>query len=545
MQAVRAIGNWQPALSHLRTADKTRRDTIIQTLEGVFDTGAVVVLDQWFREAKESSGRVAALKALAKVHRKAAPYTGGWWGGKAAGGERTRLQETPWEATSIVLEAIEAGLQQDLPQIRLAALEVLREVPAPETLPEVRHMVVNDSDQDVRLYAIRLLADFDDTQVLPSLLRLATDGGTSNPVRQAAIRAVVAIDAQPYGNQLAEIAQAEDSPVALIATALDALATLSSDEARQAIVKRLNDSRAPLRAKAVEAYALVPGNDAAELIIPMLQDSDVSVQRATLSALAVMIGGADSQVRFDVIKALADAPDQRALPIYLDALLDEHKETSDASRSTLVALGNAIRDDIRTLHDRNELATPIRRELARVFASNDQFAFLLDESAAKLEPADYARYATKHSGDAHRGRQVFADSRGIGCAKCHLVGGAGAVNLGPNLLGIGAKYPRRELVRSVLEPSNRILIDFETLVVITNSGEIHQGWLRSQTPEQIELVTPEGKIIPIRADEIEVKKTSNVSPMPNGLASGMTLENFADIIAYLESLKQPFPEKAD
>ncbi len=158
----------------------------------------------------------------------------------------------------------------------------------------------------------------------------------------------------------------------------------------------------------------------------MLHDSDASVQRAALSALSVIVGAADSQARFDVIKALADAPDQRALPIYLDALLDEHKETSDAARNTLVALGNAIRDDIRTLHDRNELATPIRRELARVFATNDQFDFLREEPAAQLQPADYARYAAKHAGDVYRGRQVFSDSRGIGCVKCHLVGGAGA-----------------------------------------------------------------------------------------------------------------------
>ncbi|MFV2069148.1 MAG: hypothetical protein ACC645_19445, partial [Pirellulales bacterium] len=96
-----------------------------------------------------------------------------------------------------------------------------------------------------------------------------------------------------------------------------------------------------------------------------------------------------------------------------------------------------------------------------------------------------------------------------------------------------------------LEPSNRILTDFEIVVVITTDGVIHQGMIRSQTPERTELVTPDGKVIPIPASEIELKETSNLSPMPNGLASGMTLQNFADIIAYLESLKQPSPPKAE
>ncbi len=543
IQAIRAIGNWQPALPRLRTADTKTRNTIVQTLAGVFDSGAVDVLNQWFRETNEPTERVAALQALVKVHRKAAPYTGGWWGGKAAGGKPARPQEHSWAATAVVLEAIDAGLRQSLPQVRIAALETLREVPAPETLPRVRRMIDDDPDQEVRLHAIRLLTDLKDSKIVPSLLHLATDNKTANPLRQAAIRAVVAIDAKPYGKQLAQIALAEDSPVPLVAIALDALAILHSDEAKAAIVKRLSDRRAPLRAKAIEAYAQVQGDDVAVRITPKLQDPDKSVQRAALSALSVLIDTADSETRFKVMKALAAAPDQRALPIYLDTLLDENKETRNASRSTLVALGDSICSDIRTLHNRNELAASVRRELAKVFSANNQFAFLQEDPPAKLEPAAYAKYAADHRGNPNRGQQLFADTKGIGCVKCHVVGGAGAANIGPDLLGIGAKYPRRELIRAVLEPSNRILTDFEMVVVVTTSGLIHQGMIRNQTPERIELVTPEGKVVPIDANEIELKKTSNLSPMPNGLANGMTLQNFADIIAYLESLKTYDREK--
>lgn len=543
IQAIRAIGNWQPALPGLRTADRNTRTSIIQTLEGTFDSGAVDVLNQWFHEADEPTERVAALQALVKVHRKADPYTGGWWGGKAAGGKPARPQEHPWAATDVVLKSIEAGLQQDQPQVRLAALEALREVPIPETLPHVRRMIDDDPDQDVRLEAIQLLTGLKDTKMLPSLLHLAIDNSASNPLRQAAIRAVVAIDAEPYGKQLAKIAAAEESPIPLVVVALDALATLRSEEAKAAIVKRLSDRRAPLRAKAIEAYVQVQ-DDASVRIIPKLQDPDMSVQRAALSALSVLFDTATSENRFEVIKALAAAPDQRALPIYLDALLDKNEDTRGISRSTLVAMGDSISSDIRSLHDRNELTTPIRQELVKVFSADDQFAFLQEDSPAKLEPTAYAQYATDHRGNRQRGQKLFADTEGIGCIKCHVVGGAGTANIGPDLLGVGAKYPRHELIRAVLEPSNRILIDFEMVIVVTTSGAIHQGMIRSQTSERIELVTPEGKVIPIRSDEIELKKKSNLSPMPNGLASGMTLQNFADIIAYLESLKQPSPPRS-
>ena len=203
-----------------------------------------------------------------------------------------------------------------------------------------------------------------------------------------------------------------------------------------------------------------------------------------------------------------------------------------------MALGDSIRSDLHTLHDRNELTASVRRELATLFAANDQFAFLREEPRAIMEPAAYASYAADHHGDPARGQQLFADTQGIGCAKCHAVGGVGATNIGPDLLGIGAKYPRSELIRSVLEPSNRIQIDFEMVLVVTTDGLVHQGMIRNQTPSGIELVTLEGKVVSVAADEIEVQKTSNLSPMPNGLADGMTLQDFADIIAYMESLKQ-------
>ncbi|MCP4788308.1 MAG: c-type cytochrome [Fuerstiella sp.] len=538
IQALRAIGNWQPALPHLQTADKATRNAIIQTLEGVFDVDAVDVLDQWVRGADEPAERAAALRALARVHRKSAPYTGGWWGGKAAGGKPARAQELPWEATAIVSKAIEEGLQQDLPEVRLAGLEALREIPPLAMLPLVRRIVDGDSDQEVRLQAIRLLADLKDAEIVPSLLRLAMDGEASSPLRQAAIQAFVAIDAKPHGAQLAKIAQAEDSPPALIAVAIDALAVLGGEHAEQAIASRLSDRRAALRANAIEAYVRLQGDDVASRIIPKLQDPEVSVQRAALSALSVIVDVAKPEIRFEVMEVLAATPDPRALPIYLTALLDQNEETRNASRTTLIALGNAIVGDLKTLHDRNELAAPIRRELAKVFSANDQFAFLHEQLPTGLEPAAYAKYATDHNGDQQRGQHLFADARGIGCAKCHVVGGAGTENIGPDLLGIGAKYPRSELIRSVLEPSNRILIDFEMLIVVTTNGVMHQGMIRNQTPEKIELVTPEGKVVSIRTDDIELRKTSNLSPMPNGLAGGMTLKNFADIIAYLESLKQ-------
>jgi putative heme-binding domain-containing protein len=239
-----------------------------------------------------------------------------------------------------------------------------------------------------------------------------------------------------------------------------------------------------------------------------------------------------------LVQALKDSAGERALAIYLDTLLDSDSLARQAARGALAALGDSICGEIRTLCDRNELAAELRQELKDIFSGQERFAFLREDPPARLEPSAYAQYAAKHRGDPQRGKQLFADTKGVGCIKCHAVGGGAAANIGPDLLGIGAKYPRRELIRAVLEPSNQILIDFEMAIVATTDGQIHQGMIRSQTPEGIDLVTPEGHAVSIPASVIEIQKTSNLSPMPSGLASGMSLANFADLIAYLESLKQ-------
>ena len=55
--------------------------------------------------------------------------------------------------------------------------------------------------------------------------------------------------------------------------------------------------------------------------------------------------------------------------------------------------------------------------------------------------------------------------------------------------------------------------------------------------DEVELDDANAQRIHIPKDEIHDRKRSDVSLMPNGLAEGLTLQDFADLIAYLETLK--------
>jgi putative membrane-bound dehydrogenase-like protein len=165
-----------------------------------------------------------------------------------------------------------------------------------------------------------------------------------------------------------------------------------------------------------------------------------------------------------------------------------------------------------------------------------EFHFLYEDLPQALDAKVYRDFALNNSGDAQRGREIFADVKGVGCIKCHAVGGQGA-KIGPDLASIGNRYPRAELIRSVLEPSNRVADGYQVTTIVTDAGKVYSGIVKSDAQDVLELIDVEGHLISIPADEIDQRQPSNLSLMPSGLKDGLTPESFADVIAYLQSLK--------
>lgn len=167
------------------------------------------------------------------------------------------------------------------------------------------------------------------------------------------------------------------------------------------------------------------------------------------------------------------------------------------------------------------------------------FALIGTESmagvSAEVSANDYARYALTHSGRAEIGKAVFTDEGKAACAKCHSVDGA-TFKVGPDLLGLAAKFSRADLVRAILEPSSSIAIGYSTTRIITTSGEEYEGVLQRAT-NVVELTAADGQKIQIDAKEISARTLSRVSLMPEGLHQGMSREEFADLVAYLLTLR--------
>jgi putative heme-binding domain-containing protein len=146
------------------------------------------------------------------------------------------------------------------------------------------------------------------------------------------------------------------------------------------------------------------------------------------------------------------------------------------------------------------------------------------------------RAAALMGGDAGRGKVVF-ESKQAACAKCHVLSGK-ENKPGPNLGSIGDKCYRDQLIQSVLEPSAQIHPDHATTTVVTTAGKTINGVLQSRTGKEIQLLDGEGKLVRIPIGMIELEKPSKTSLMPSGLNKTVKADQFADLVAYMGTLRQ-------
>src|ERR1043166_403208 len=115
---------------------------------------------------------------------------------------------------------------------------------------------------------------------------------------------------------------------------------------------------------------------------------------------------------------------------------------------------------------------------------------------------EYRDYAMGHDGNAARGRELFDDEQRAGCIRCHSVDGSSS-RAGPDLFAVGDKFPRRELIRAVLEPSAEIAIGYGTTIVETKFDEEFQGVIKESTTDALVLIGADGRHIRIATQDIK------------------------------------------
>ncbi|MSU37100.1 MAG: c-type cytochrome [Pedosphaera sp.] len=490
--------------------------------------------------------RASALPLLAELHHERTPWTGKWWGTQPVKGS-PRPKTVEWAGTSVVKAAIRNRLTDSDLLVRRAAVEAVAIASDNGAAPTLREMFGRESDSEMKRALVRSLGELKDEGSGALLAGILADPLKNEDLLANAIIAGGKVADPLTTDALIRLTESSTEPETLVLV-LSALGNAKSTTSASAVAKLLRHSDAKLRSSAGEALAAIGGRSALDSVLPLLDDPVPAAQKAAIITAGLLrdkkalpkllaLHGVDA-TRADALLALTRMPDFQALSVYLDGLADRDGALRDASRRAIESFRDRALSEIETRHREKAFTGRTLSELQRVYTQNQSARQgpLFEGEAKPSSLEEYAKFSESHPGNAGRGRQIY-EAQTTACVTCHRIAGKGG-EIGPDLTGIASKYNRTILTESVLYPSKQIFEGYRATVVSTKDGESYTGFIREEKPTELTLLDAAGQKQVIRKDQIARRAETNVSLMPEGLQAAMTLSEFADLVAYLESLKQ-------
>lgn len=139
--------------------------------------------------------------------------------------------------------------------------------------------------------------------------------------------------------------------------------------------------------------------------------------------------------------------------------------------------------------------------------------------------------------DRSAGRAIFQKT----CANCHRFFDTGG-KIGPDITG-SQRSNLDYLLQTLIDPSAAVNKDYQMEVIQTIDGRTLTGLVVDKTKTAVTLQTVNEKIV-IPADEVEARKISPVSMMPDGLLQNLSNDQVRQLLAYLMGPDQvALPEK--
>jgi putative heme-binding domain-containing protein len=225
---------------------------------------------------------------------------------------------------------------------------------------------------------------------------------------------------------------------------------------------------------------------------------------------------------------------KRSGPLELTRLLPAFDHGSDE------ALGLEMLASLEQSRGRSSVRADILRPRldkysGRVKAQGEALLATLNEDHARQAARLEELLATIRGGDLRRGQLVFNSPKGA-CASCHAIGYQGG-RIGPDLTAIGQIRSERDLLEAIVFPNASFARGYESVVVTTTTGEIHSGVLRADLPDEVVVGKSDGAEERIPRQRIADMQPGAVSLMPAGFADQLTLQELADLLAFLKNTR--------
>jgi putative heme-binding domain-containing protein len=150
----------------------------------------------------------------------------------------------------------------------------------------------------------------------------------------------------------------------------------------------------------------------------------------------------------------------------------------------------------------------------------------------KLSDLEPALKSVNVSRDRQRGKQLYQSA----CASCHVYAREGTP-LGPELTGVAARFPRRDLLESIIDPSKVVADIYRNITITTKDGIIREGRFIAEDDAAITLATNPTEPAErwrVRKSDIASQQISELSSMPSGLLDAFDRDEILDLLSFLE-----------
>jgi quinoprotein glucose dehydrogenase len=440
---------------------------------------------------------------------------------------------------------------------------------------------LGDADPRVVTEAARGIYDEQIMEALPALARLV---GRENLAGTALVRRVLNANfrlGQPENAAaLANFAARADADELLRWEALDLLSKWTTPQGRDAVTgewwplgardgarlaalaKQLADkdiTKAPERVLR-EWIELVETSDCRSVGATLLQlandnAADKNVRAAAVRAakkvasaelepaLAKLVKDPESAVRAAALRAIAGVEPAKAFPLLEEAALHGSVDERRVAFSLFADLADTRVDTLVASELRRHAAGLVPREVALDLvelaeARQDAAVVTSLASLRALREIDtaLALFADSlYGGDKARGKETLRGKAETECLRCHKIEWGEGGQVGPDLVGVGKRLSRADLLASICDPNRRIADGYQGTILFLESGTNVAGIVVREDRETIVVRTPKDELVEVAASDVESRRP-DLSAMPQDVSKSLSRREMRDLIEYLANL---------
>jgi putative heme-binding domain-containing protein len=536
---------WPKIVDGLDSVKPEIREGTFFAVRETYDLGLVKALRGFLTNPTiPTEPRTNVLNLLSNIYLKPPPWNGDWWSTMPVNGSPPAKTLT-WAGTPLIAGAMRDAISDPAPAMRRIAFDWVRNAHDTNQTSILRMMYERETDVSMRASILRALPVGNDANSRALIAPILNNPKSPAPLLEAAIEMAQKIGGTELNNQLMHLAESQTDEH-IVKELYQGFGQYRVTQAAPLLGQSLTATNYAIRLAAVAALTQLGGESAIAQFLPGLDSSSADICGQAITALGTLKAkqavprliklSADKQYSTAAIQALTEIRDMAALDVYLGGLVSKNAGLRSQCQKAISGLGDAALFKIEAkLAPTNVLSDDTISGLRQIYLSN---------AAAKKGPlfkirvketplTDYSSYAMANPGDLQLGKKIFTDVSGVNCIRCHRFNGQGAL-IGPELTGIGSKQSRAQIIESVLYPSKQILDGYQQVLFTMKDDDDYSGIVRSETPDAVTIIDNLGKTNVLQKSKILTRKVSKISLMPDGLQTGLSLVEFADLVAYID-----------